>query len=108
MATSARLRRTRHFCESGRMSYEDTLRLFQDLQPGDLVELTHDVKVGFRNWQTSTRGEVVRTERRRHGLHRQRNPDDRVFSDMLVLRREDGELTTVTLDEFSRLKRLAD
>ena len=29
-----------------------------------------------------------------------------VFSDMLVLRRADGELTTITLDEFSELKKL--
>ena len=51
-------------------------------------------------------GTVVHAERRRHGLHYRRNDDDKVFSDMIVLRREDGELTTVTLDEFSVLKKL--
>jgi hypothetical protein len=29
-----------------------------------------------------------------------------VYSDLIVLRRDDGELTTVTIDEFSRLRRL--
>ena len=35
------------------------------LKPGDRVKLTHDVKVGFRSWQTETEGTVVRTDRRR-------------------------------------------
>jgi ribosomal protein L34 len=87
--------------------HRETLATFEKLQPGDLVELRHEVKVGFRTWQTTTRGRVVRAERRRHGLHFRRNFDDKVFSDILVLQREeDGELTTVTLDEFSALKRL--
>jgi hypothetical protein len=80
--------------------------LFDRLKPGDRVEIEHEVRVGLRTWRTMARGQVVRTERRRHGLHNQRNPDDKVFSDVIVLAREDGELTTVTLDEFSVLKLL--
>ncbi len=43
--------------------------------------------------------------RRRQGLHYRRNRDDKVFADMIVLKRDDGELTTVTMDEFTELKR---
>jgi hypothetical protein len=89
------------------MSYLKTLEVYEKLQPGDRVELTHDVKVGFRGWKTTTVGTVVEKQRRRHSLHFNRNYDDKVFSDVIVLRRDDGELTTVTLDEFSVLKRLA-
>ena len=89
------------------MSYEQTLQVFRQLCPGDCAELTHEVKVGFSRWTTTTRGVVVKTERRRHCLHFQRNSDDKVFSDVIVLTRDDGELTTVTLDEFSRLEKLA-
>ena len=32
--------------------------------------------------------------------------DDKVYSDLLVLERPGGELTTVTLDEFSILRKL--
>ena len=88
------------------MSYPEALVEFEQLKPGDLVEVTHEVKVGFRRWPTKTVGKVVRKDRRRHGLHNQRNFDDKVFSDILVLTRPDGELTTVTLDEFSELRRL--
>lgn len=83
-----------------------TLDTFSSLQPGDRVELRHQVKVGFNSWETVTVGTVVSAERRRHGLHYRRNSDDKVFSDVIVLRRESGELTTVTLDEFSQLRKL--
>ncbi len=83
-----------------------TLSTFASLQPGDRIELRHEVKVGFRSWETVTVGTVVSTERRRHGLHYRRNTDDKVFSDVILLKRDSGELTTVTLDEFSQLKKL--
>jgi ribosomal protein L34 len=87
--------------------YRETLKTFEGLQPGALVELKHEIKVGFRSWKTTTVGRVVEAGRRRHGLHFQRNVDDKAFSDVIVLRREDGELTTVTLDEYSRLRVLS-
>jgi hypothetical protein len=82
-------------------------RVFAQLQPGDRVEVQHQVKVGFRIWTTTTAGTVVRTERRRHSLHFNRNFDDKVFSDVVVLRLDSGELTTITLDEFSQLRKVA-
>ena len=88
--------------------YPETLLTFESLQPGDRIEVRHEVKVGFRAWPSLTTGTVVRTERRRHGLHHRRNNDDKVFSDLIVLKRDDGELTTVTLDEFSELKKIGD
>lgn len=87
--------------------YPAALNVFEQLQPGDRVEVVHEVKVGFRKWQSTTSGKVVRTERRRHGLHNRRNFDDKVYSDVIVLTRDDGELTTLTLDEFSDLRKLS-
>jgi hypothetical protein len=88
------------------MAYPESLDVFATLVPGDRVEITHEVKVGFRKWQSITVGTLVRKDRRRHSLHFRRNPDDKVFSDLLVLKRDDGELTTVTLNEFSDLRKL--
>ncbi|MFM2096282.1 MAG: hypothetical protein RIS70_3406 [Planctomycetota bacterium] len=88
------------------LQQRQNLATFDQLQPGDRVELEHEVKVGFRQWTTRTIGTVISKDRRRHSLHFQRNFDDKVFSDILVLRRESGELTTVTLDEFSVLRKL--
>lgn len=77
---------------------------FDELKPGDRIEVEHLVTVGQRQWSTKTVGTVVRTERRRHGLHFRRNVDDKVFSDVILLELPDGELTTVTLDEFTALR----
>jgi hypothetical protein len=86
------------------MSYPEALQVYEQIQAGDRVEIRHEVKVGFRKWTATSVGTVVSKQRRRHCLHFQRNEDDKVYSDVIVLRREDGELTTVTLDEFSDLK----
>jgi hypothetical protein len=82
-------------------------RLFRELKPGDRIEVEHEVKVGSsKTWTTKTVGTVVNTERRRQGLHFRRNVDDKVFADAIVLKRDDGELTTVTMDEFTELRRV--
>jgi len=85
----------------------ETLRVFATLQPGDRIEIEHEIKIGSsKSWQTKTTGTVIKTDRRRHGLHYQRNVDDKVFFDVIVMTRDDGEQTTVTLDEFSVLRKL--
>ncbi len=88
------------------MSYEETLRLCAELQPGDRIEVTHEVKVGFRQWTTKVTGKLIAKERRRHSLHFDRNFDDKVFSDVLILEKADGERTTVTLDEFTHIRKM--
>jgi hypothetical protein len=88
------------------MPYPAALETFATLEPGDRVEVTHAMKVGFRYWNAKTIGTVVAKDRRRHALHFNRNFDDKVYSDVLVLRRDDGELTTVTLDEYSELRKV--
>jgi len=81
--------------------------LYEQIQPGDRVEVVHGVTVGSSaKWSTTTVGTVLRRERRRHGLHFRRSADDKVYSDVLILSRDDGELTTVTMDEFTRLRKL--
>jgi hypothetical protein len=88
------------------MPYPAVLETFIELAPGDRVEVTHEVKVGFRYWSTKTIGTVVGKDRRRHSLHFNRNFDDKVYSDVLILKRDDGELTTITVDEFTDLRKV--
>ncbi len=78
---------------------------FDKLKPGERIEVEHVVTVGQKSWTTTTEGEVVKTERRRHGLHHRRNHDDKVFSNAILLKRADGELTTVTMDEFTVIRK---
>ena len=78
-----------------------------ELQPGDKVSIDHEVKVGMKIWHTKTVGTVVQTERRRHSLHHDRNFDDYVWSDCILLQKEEGELTTIMVDEFTQVEVLA-
>jgi hypothetical protein len=84
-----------------------TRQVVNELKPGDRVEIVHDVKVGSSaTWTTTTVGTVERVERRRHGLHFRRNFDDKVFSDLIVLRLDDRSMTTLSIDEFTKLRKL--
>jgi hypothetical protein len=76
------------------------------LKEGDRIEIDHEIKVGLKVWHKTTTGTVERFERRRHGLHFKRNLDDKAFSDLIVLRTPDGSLTTVAIDEFTKLRKL--
>ncbi len=40
------------------MPYPAALETFATIQPGDRIEVTHEIKVGFRNWNTKTIGTV--------------------------------------------------
>ena len=84
---------------------DDVRTVFEQLQPGDHVEVEHQVTVGAKSWPTKTAGTVLGTERRRHGLHFARNHDDKVFSDIVRLELPGGELSEVTLDEFTVIRR---
>ena len=83
----------------------DSRALFDELKPGDRIEVEHRVTVGQKSWVTTTSGSVVRTERCRHGVSYRRAPDDKVFSDVILLELPDGELSAVTMDEFTVLRR---
>ncbi|HUY35868.1 MAG TPA: hypothetical protein VMV69_24205 [Pirellulales bacterium] len=85
-----------------------TREVLNVLTPGDRVEVTHQVKVGRQIWNTRVVGTVERVERRRHGLHYRRRYDDKVFSDLVVLKLPDGTLSTVTIDEFTDVTKTHD
>ena len=85
-------------------SLAETAIAFDELRADDRVEVEHRVTVGRKQWTTKTVGTVVRTERRRHGLHLRRNVDDKVYSDVILLQLPDGELTDVTIDEFTVIR----
>jgi hypothetical protein len=83
----------------------ETRAHLQELKTGDRIEVEHFVTVGMQSWTATTCGTVVRVERRRHGLHCQRNFDDKVLSDTILLELPDGELTSVVMDEFTTIRR---
>jgi len=89
-------------------STTDARAIFASLKEGDRVQVTQQVRVGSRTWSTATSGTVKKTERIVTGLHVDRAKDDRVFADTILLERDGNrELTTVSLDENTRLEVLS-
>ncbi|MCG8586918.1 MAG: hypothetical protein MI757_19615 [Pirellulales bacterium] len=96
------------YCEL-RKSELEMRQLYISLQLGERVEVVHEVKIGFKEHITRTVGTVVNKERRQCGVDSgfARNWDDKYWFDHLILRKDDGELTSLTMDEYTQLKRLA-
>lgn len=83
---------------------------FESLRPNDHIKVTRRMKVGMKIWYTSTSGRVIRTDRRRNGLHVDRNSDDKAFQDIILMFKDGtpNEETTIAMDEFTVLEQLPD
>ena len=76
----------------------------QQLQPGATVAVTQQIAMRNRTWTNTVRGTVIAYQQRMTGSWFAHSKDDRLWLDRLVLRKEDGELVTLNLDEFSRVE----
>jgi len=90
------------------MNEKEMRQLYIDLQPGDRVEVTHHIKIGSKQHTTNVTGTVVKKDRRQAGSDCgfARNWDDRYWFDHLILEKDDGELTSLIMDEYIQLKKL--
>jgi hypothetical protein len=81
---------------------------FESLKPNDHIQVTHRIKVGLKIWFNTVAGRVIRTDRRRNGLHVDRNRDDKAFQDIILMFKDGtpNEETTLTMDEFTTIERL--
>jgi hypothetical protein len=79
--------------------------LLYELKPGDRIEVEQEVTCGPRCLKTRTVGTVVRTERRRIETRQSADPQAEHFSEAILLELPDGELTSVTVDENTMLRR---
>ena len=78
---------------------------FDELKPGDRIQVEHAaVGEGKRRPETIC-GTVVRTERRLHAPSCVARRDDDAFQHVILLELCDGELTAVTIDESTVLRR---
>ena len=75
-----------------------------DLQPGVRVKVTQQIAAREYAWATEVRGVVVEYQQRRTGSWFAHAKNDKLWLDRLVLRKDDGEITTLNLDEYSRVE----
>ena len=74
------------------------------LRPGALVKVTQQIPGRDYTWTSDVRGTVVSYEQKQTGSWFAHSRDDKLWLDRLTLRKDDGELTTLVLDEFSHIE----
>ena len=74
------------------------------LKPGATVLVTQQIPHRGSTWTNEVRGTVVSFEQKPTGSWFAHSKDDKLWLDRLTLRKPDGELLTLNLDEFSRVQ----
>src|SRR6476646_1930597 len=81
---------------------DETLR--KKLVAGAVVEVTQQIPHRDRVWTNRIRGTVVSYQQRQTGSWFAHSKDDKLWLDRLVLRKEDGEITSLNLDDYKHLE----
>jgi hypothetical protein len=74
------------------------------LQPGVRVKITQQIAARNWAWTDTVSGTVISFNQQQTGSWYAHSKDDRLWLDRLTLRLDDGEITTLNLDEFSRVE----
>ena len=81
---------------------DDSLR--SQLKPGAKVRVTQQIAARDYTWSTPVSGTVVDFEQKPTGSWFAHSKNDRLWLDRLVIRKADGEISTLNLDEFSHIE----
>ena len=76
----------------------------KQLVPGAQVKVVQQIAARNYSWASETAGTVVEYEQQPTGSWFAHSKDDRLWLDRLTVRKSDGEITTLNLDEFSVVK----
>jgi hypothetical protein len=81
-----------------------TLETLGKLQVGDRVRITQTVRVGMKSWTTTVTGTFRGLNSLATGLATERVPEDDVIVPTVHFTKDNGELSSVALDENSLLE----
>jgi hypothetical protein len=76
----------------------------KQLVPGAKVKVTQQIAARHYALPAVVRGTVVEYGQKETGSWFAHSRDDRLWLDRLVLRKDDGEITTLNLDEYSHVE----
>ena len=81
---------------------DESLR--KKLVAGAVVEVTQQIPHRDRVWTNRIRGTVMSYQQKQTGSWFAHSKDDKLWLDRLVVRKEDGEITSVYLDDYTHLE----
>jgi hypothetical protein len=85
---------------------DDALR--SRLAPGAKVRVTQQIAARDYTWTSDVVGTILDYQQKQTGSWYAHSKDDKLWLDRLLIRKADGELTTLNLDEFSVVEILQD
>lgn len=77
-----------------------------DYTPGMRVKVTQQIRFGSGTKTTELEGEVLRAGQQQTGSWFAHSKDKKLWLDRLEIRKDDGELITINLDQYSRVEPL--
>ena len=81
---------------------DDALRT--DLPPGTRVKVTQQIAARDYTWTSDVVGTVLGYEQKQTGSWFAHSKNDKLWLDRLMLRKDDGELITLNLDDYSHVE----
>lgn len=78
--------------------------LLRSLQPGQRIRITQTVRVGSKEWTTTVDGTFRALRYLATGLATERVPEDDVVVATVHFTKDNGELSSVALDERSKIE----
>lgn len=81
---------------------------FRDLRPGQRIRITQRVRIGKRQWPVTVEGIVRDVQVLVTGLTVERGSDDVVTLATVHFRKDNGELSSIGVDEHTQIEVLDD
>lgn len=78
------------------------------LKPGVKVKVTQQIPARSHAWSTEVTGTVLSYQQAKTGSWFAHAKNDRLWLDRLVLRKDDGEISTLNLDQYTRIDVVAE
>ncbi len=85
----------------------DVVSALERLQPGQRIRITQKIRVGQKQWQTTAEGAFRAVNYLATGLSTQRVPEDDIIVPTVHFTKDNGELSSITLDEHTRIEILS-
>jgi hypothetical protein len=79
-------------------------QMLKELAPGKRVRVRQQIAARDYSWTADVRGTVVSFDQRATGSWFAHSKNDKLWLDRLVLKKDDGEITTLNLDEFTHIE----
>jgi len=75
----------------------------EQLKPGMVVRITQQIPQRDEVWTTEVTGAIVKYDQVKTGSWYAHARHDKLWLDRLTLRKDDGEITDLVLDEYTRI-----